>query len=36
MIVTAMLAPAAVDASRKGDARLNCQAEASVVWANDR
>jgi len=36
MIVTAMLAPAAEDASREGDARLNCQAEASVVRANDR
>jgi hypothetical protein len=35
MIVTAMRAPAAEDASREGVARLNCQAEASVVWAND-
>jgi len=35
MIVTAMLAPAE-DASRESDARLNCQAEASVVRANDR
>jgi hypothetical protein len=36
MIVTAMRAPAAEDASREGVARLNCQAEASVVGANDR
>jgi len=36
MIVTAMRAPAAEDVGREGVARLNCQAEASVVWANDR
>jgi hypothetical protein len=36
MIVTAIRAPAAEDASREGVARLNCQAETSVVWPNDR